>query len=65
MITEYRGWQISEGYVGYYATHPDFDAEMDDGQWVGNGLQVHAMTLDELRAEVDEKIEEMEDANDS
>jgi hypothetical protein len=23
MTTDYRGWQISEGYISYYATHPD------------------------------------------
>lgn len=58
--SEYRGWEISPGYVGYYATHPNFDASYEgpeDG-WVGNGLQVHGMTVEDVKAQIDDKEEE-------
>jgi len=57
---EYRGWNIEPAYVGWSATHPDFDASWDgeENGWVDNGLQVHAMTLDGVKAEVDLYIDE-------
>ena len=57
---EYRGWEIEPAYVGWSATHPDFDAswEGEEDGWVGNGLCVHGMTIEQVKAEVDEKIEE-------
>ena len=53
--TDYRGWKISAGYIGWYATHPDFDADWsdEDGGYVGNGKQVWATTVDILKEEVD------------
>lgn len=58
----YRGWRIDSAYVGYSAIHPDYDAswEGEEDGYIDNGLQVHAMTIDGVKAEVDAKIEEME-----
>lgn len=56
----YLGWEVSPAYVGWVATHPNFDASYEgpeDG-WVGNGLQVNGNTLDEVHAEIRLMIEE-------
>ena len=59
IMIEYRGWTIDTAYVGYHGTHPDFDASYEDGELVGNGLQVHGMTIDQVKAEIDDKIEDL------
>jgi hypothetical protein len=50
---EYRGWTIHPAYIGYSATHNNYDAWTDDeGQWTDNGLCVHGMTLEQVKAEI-------------
>ena len=53
------GWSIDPAYVGYSASHEDFDASYEgpeDG-WVGNGLYCHGMTVQDCL----EQIAEIED----
>lgn len=57
----WRGWTIEHAYIGYEASHPDHEASYEgpeDG-WVGNGLHVHGMTVEDVKAQIDDKIEEM------
>lgn len=54
----WRGWTIGPAYIGYEASHPDHDASFEDGAWVGNGLHVHGMTVEDVRAQIDEKEDE-------
>ena len=60
MTNEYRGWSIEPGYIGWYATHPEFEAsyEGEEDGWIGNGLQVHAMTIEAVKLEVEYYLEE-------
>jgi hypothetical protein len=51
----YRGWTIEPAYIGYEASHPDYDYCVETG---GNGLAVHGMTVEQVRAEIDDKEEE-------
>ena len=51
-----KGWTISPAYVGWEATHDDFDAEIIDGQTIGNGLSAWGLT----RTDVEEQIAEIE-----
>lgn len=48
----HRGWDIEPAYVGYQAVHPDYDYCVDTG---GNGLAVHGMTVEDVKAQIDEK----------
>lgn len=51
----YRGWTIEAAYVGCEATHPDYDYCYESG---GNGLHVHGMTVEDVKAQIDEKEDE-------
>jgi hypothetical protein len=56
----YRGWNIAPEYIGYSATHPDHEASYEgpeDG-WVGNGLCVHGMTVEQVKAEIDDVMDD-------
>lgn len=58
---EYRGWSIEPGYIGWDATHPDYDLTplyADDGP--SDNRHVNARTIEELRAEIDAWFEENE-----
>jgi hypothetical protein len=45
----YKGWTITAAYIGFVATHDDrFDGESHD--W-----QVNADTVEEVKAEIDER----------
>jgi len=48
----YRGWTIEVAYVGYEATHPDYDYCYESGV---NGLHVHGMTVEDVKLQIDEK----------
>ena len=55
MSDHYRGWVISydpppipDRSMDWSATGPNFDAELVDGQWEGNGEHVRAATRFEL-----------------
>lgn len=48
----YRGWTIEPSYVGYEATHPDYDYCYESG---GNGLHVHGMAIENVKAQIDDK----------
>jgi len=59
MIETYKGWAIEPGYVGYTGTHPDYEAWTEgEGEWADNGLSVHGMTVDEVKAEIDDREDE-------
>jgi hypothetical protein len=65
----YRGWAISFDFppipirsMDWSATHPDYDASFEDGEWQATGGHVHGATLDEVKAEIDAWIEENEPA---
>jgi hypothetical protein len=61
----YRGWSISYDPppipirdFDWRATHPDYDASCEDGEWTDNGMKVEARTRDALLAEIDAWIAE-------
>lgn len=59
---EYRNWKITAEFIGYSAIGPDYDAWTEgEGKWSDNGQVVYAMTLEGVKAEVDDKIEELQD----
>lgn len=48
----YKGWTIATDYYGFVATHDDkFDGE--SSEW-----QINAYTVEDVKAEIDEKEEE-------
>lgn len=52
----YRGWTIDAAYIGYIAYHDNYDGWTDDeGAWVDNGLKVYGMTVNDVKAQIDEK----------
>ena len=60
MPQTYRGWSIHYDPTpipirsfDWTATHPDYDASFEDGEWQDNGLVCHAATLADLRGEID------------
>jgi len=62
MTEQYRGWSISADYMGYSATHENYEAWTEgEGEWADNGLSVHGMTVAEVKAEIDEKEDERAD----
>lgn len=57
----YRGWTIwfypppiPYRDFDYVATHPDYDAWMEDGEEASNGKIVHAPTFAKILIEIDE-----------
>lgn len=56
MEQTYRTWELDHAYMGYVATHPDYDGPEDN-------RIVWGATLDKLREEIDLWIEENEDAD--
>jgi len=57
----YKGWTITADYIGYSASHDNYEAWTEgEGEWADNGLSVHGMTVAEVKAEIDLKVEEME-----
>ena len=49
-----EGWTMEPAFIGYSATHRDYDASYEgpeDG-WVGNGLSAWALTQTDLLAEI-------------
>jgi len=59
MTEKYRGWKISADYIGYTATHDNYEAWTEgEGEWADNGLSVHGMTVAEVKAEIDEREDE-------
>lgn len=63
----YRGWSISFDFppipirtMDWSATHPDYDASFEDGEWQDNGKRVTSATLDGVKSEIDAWIEENE-----
>ena len=61
----YRGWSISFDFppipirsMDWSATHPDYDASLEDGEWQDNGKRVTAATREDLIKEIDAWIEE-------
>jgi hypothetical protein len=58
---KYKRWDISHApsptpirAFDWIAIHPDYEAWTEDGQWVSNGLCVHAPNRKELLEAVDE-----------
>lgn len=49
-----EGWTIEPTYVGYSASHRDFDAsyEGEEDGWVGNGLSAWGRTREECLAAI-------------
>lgn len=54
----YRGWNIEPAYIGWQATHPNYDCDCDQDGFFGNGLCVHGMTMEQVKSEVDDKQDE-------
>ena len=57
---KYRGWSldcdpkpIPNRSFDWTATHPNYDAWTDEGEWRDNGMVVHAATYEELLFEID------------
>jgi len=62
MTEQYRGWDIHPAYIGHSATHDNYEAWTEgEGEWTDSGLSIHGMTVAEIKAEIDLKVEEMED----
>lgn len=68
MAEEYRGWEIRQNNFPYLismtfvATSPDYDPSYEgpeDG-WVTGGSSLTAETVEELKKEIDDYIEENE-----
>lgn len=62
-VETYRGWSIEPAYIGYAATHPDYDptpVHADDGP--SDNRYVLAKTRAGLIVEIDHWLEENEDA---
>jgi len=63
MTEQYRGWSITADYIGYSATHDNYEAWTEgEGDWSDNGLSVHGMTVAEVKAEIDEKEDDRADS---
>jgi hypothetical protein len=59
-----EGWTVSEphGLYPWTATHSDYECEILDGQYVGNGLCVSATSLEDLLIQIEEIEEDRRDA---
>lgn len=47
-----EGWTMEPAYIGYSASHRDYDAEIIDGQEVSNGLVAWGATREECLAAI-------------
>jgi len=56
----YRGGRVDFEYGWYTWTGPNYDADLEDGEWRDNGERCTARTLNDLQIEVDTFIEEYE-----
>lgn len=58
----YRGWDVYQSYspiARYVATAPDYDVDYNDEDgFVSSGGHVFSDSLDDLKAQIDEYIEE-------
>lgn len=67
MPMDYRGWAIRDGHwpePAFMATHPDYDASYEGAEdgWVSNGLHINGPTLEGIKAEIDNMMDEMGEA---
>ena len=54
----YLGGHVDWEYGYYTWTGPNYDVDLEDGEWRDNGQRVSARTLKDLKLEVDTFIEE-------
>ena len=70
MLETYRGWEIREAdtyyfsFQRYYATSPGYEASHEGAEdgWVPSGHTLNAATIEELKKDIDDFIEENSDA---
>ncbi len=70
MIEIYRGWEIREAdtyyfsFQRYYATSPDYDVDYQGAEegWVASGGRVFGESVEDVKKQIDEFIEENSDA---